>query len=113
MNQEQTEPTTEPTKPKPDLSFLRKAFFRAIVDDGRKRRLQQAATQSSTLKEWLTDPRMARFMGSSFSLKASVLAVVVGGGNLSAVARAHGVTRQAACQMAKRARLAFSEPIVN
>jgi hypothetical protein len=59
------------------------------------------------LARWLTDPRTAEYFGESFALKAAVLACQIQGGNLSDVARAHGVTRAATSKQGRRAKVLF------
>lgn len=59
--------------------------------------------------EWLNDPRMAEYLGPTFKLRADVLATVITGGNLAAVARQHGVTRAAAAKNAHRAKAIFGD----
>ncbi len=75
----------------------------------RRKPVGNESTQAaeSNLAGWLTDARTAEFFGSSFTLKADVLACVLQGGNLAAVARGHGVTRAAASKQARRAKSIF------
>lgn len=66
------------------------------------------AEPNSNLARWLTDARTAEYFGGdTFRLRADVLAAVIIGGNLAAVARQHGVSKQAAWKQAQRARAAF------
>ena len=66
--------------------------------------------QESNLIAWLSDPRTAEFFGGhSFTLKADVLACLIQRGNLSDVARAHGLTRAAASKQARRAKALFGD----
>ena len=59
------------------------------------------------LLEWLLDPRTAEYFGPTYRLRADVLAAYIQGGNLSVVARAHGVTRAAATKNGRRAQRIF------
>ena len=62
----------------------------------------------SNLARWLTDARTAEYFGGdTFRLRADVLAAVIIGGNLAAVARQHGVSKQAAWKQSKRTRDVF------
>jgi hypothetical protein len=63
--------------------------------------------ESTNLVRWLTDARTAEYFGDTFKLRADVLAAVITGGNLAAVARQHGVTRAAASKSARRAKAIF------
>ena len=65
------------------------------------------AQDERNLLHWLSDPRAAAFFGTSFALKAAVLACLIQRGNLSGVARAHGVTRAAASKQGRRAQALF------
>jgi hypothetical protein len=65
------------------------------------------AEPNTNLARWLTDARTAAFFGSSFALKADVLACLIRRGNLSDVARAHGVSRAAASKQGRRAKALF------
>lgn len=67
------------------------------------------AEPNSNLARWLTDARTAEFFGASFTLKADVLACLIQRGNLSDVARAHGLTRAAASKQARRAKALFGD----
>ena len=64
---------------------------------------------NTNLARWLTDARTAEFFGQSFTLKADVLACLIRRGNLSDVARAHGLTRAAASKQARRAKALFGD----
>lgn len=64
---------------------------------------------NTNLARWLTDARTAEFFGDSFALKADVLACLIQRGNLSDVARQHGLTRHAASKQARRAKAIFGE----
>jgi hypothetical protein len=59
--------------------------------------------------EWLNDPRTAEYFGSTFKLRADVLAAVITNGNMAAVARQHGVTRAAAAKNSSRAKRIFGD----
>ncbi len=61
------------------------------------------------LVHWLTDPKTAEYFGDTFKLRADVLNAVITGGNLAAVARQHGVTKQAASKQARRARSIYGD----
>jgi hypothetical protein len=63
--------------------------------------------QESHLAAWLTDPRTAEYFGTTFRLRADVLAAVITRGNLAAVARQHGVSRAAASKQARLAKSIF------
>ena len=64
--------------------------------------------REGNLAQWLSDPRTAEYFGGeTFKLRANVLAAVITGGNLAAVGRLHGVSKQAAWKQAQRARAAF------
>jgi hypothetical protein len=64
---------------------------------------------NTNLARWLTDARTAEFFGPSFAFRADVLACVIEGGNLSAIARQHGLTRAAASKQARRAKSIFGD----
>ena len=66
-----------------------------------------AAGTGDNLAAWLTDPKAAEYFGETFKLRADVLAAVISGGNLAAVARQHGVSRAAATKQARRAKVIF------
>jgi hypothetical protein len=57
----------------------------------------------NSIEDWLLDPRAEKYFGGSFRLKLEVLACAIDGGNVSAVARERGVTRQAASKHARKA----------
>ena len=64
---------------------------------------------NSHLAAWLAHPATAEYFGESFTLKADVLACLIRRGNLSAVARTHGLTRAAASKQARRAKALFGD----
>jgi hypothetical protein len=69
-----------------------------------------AAGTSDNLAHWLTDARMAEFMGRGFQLKFDVLEhLQTGKGTLAEIARKHGVSKQAAQQQAARAVRIFTK----
>ncbi|HUZ07477.1 MAG TPA: hypothetical protein VMV89_08305 [Candidatus Paceibacterota bacterium] len=65
--------------------------------------------KNDNLIQWLTDPRTAAYFGDTFKLRADVLAAIITGGNLAAVARQHGVTRAATSKQGRRVRAIFGE----
>ena len=69
-----------------------------------KRKSKPVTGNGDCLTAWLTDPRTAEYFGATFKLRADVLAAVITGGNLAAVARQHGVTRAATSKQARRAK---------
>ena len=71
----------------------------------------QRQTHESNLTAWLLDPRTAQYFGSTFKLRADVLAAVITGTKLAAVARQHGVTRAAASKQARLARCIFGSKL--
>lgn len=58
---------------------------------------------TNSLADWLIDPRLQSYFGNALKLKLAVLACIVNGGNLSDVAREHGVTGEAARKLARKA----------
>jgi hypothetical protein len=61
----------------------------------------------ANLVKWLLDPRSQEFFGTTFTRRAAVLAAVVSGRSLAAVAREHGISKQAAWKQGQRAKAAF------
>jgi hypothetical protein len=59
------------------------------------------------LAEWLTDPRFQEYMGGSVGMKLEILAAIATGGgtgNIAAISKRYGVSRQCGHVMANRAR---------
>ena len=61
----------------------------------------------ANLIAWLTDPRTEEYLGRSCKLRIGVLSAIITGRSLPSVAREHGVTLEAACKHARRARALF------
>jgi hypothetical protein len=64
-------------------------------------------TKPDHLGEWVTDERFLEYMGITAGHKIAVLAAVMTRGNVSAVARQWGISKEAACRQARRARQIF------
>ncbi len=63
--------------------------------------------KGDNLAAWLTSPESKMYFGAAWALKADVLAAVITGKSLSAVALEHGVTNEAAYKYARRAKTLF------
>jgi hypothetical protein len=64
-------------------------------------------TNQDALTAWLNDSRSQKYFSEGFPLKLAVMACLINNGNLSDVARSHGVSRQAVSKQACRARKIF------
>ena len=62
------------------------------------------------LSAWLRDSRTRAYFGGTFQLRADVLGALLVGGNLSEIARRHGVSKQAAHRHAVDAKRFFFVP---
>jgi hypothetical protein len=60
------------------------------------------------LLDWLSSEAALRYFGKSYAIRVDVLAALLTGGNLAAVARKHGVTRAATSKQHCRARAIFA-----
>jgi hypothetical protein len=76
--------------------------------------MKSKRNQPDALAAWLTDPRSADYFGHGFTLKVDVLAALIRGDEtLTSVAARHGVTKEAACKQARRARATFGQLLVD
>ena len=64
-------------------------------------------SDDGNLIAWLSDPRTEEYLGRSCKLRIGVLSAIVSGRSLPSVAQEHGVTLEAACKHARRARALF------
>lgn len=70
--------------------------------------MNQKPTSEGHLVEWINHPGFVVYLGRSSAFKLEVLATIASkSGTLASVARRYSVTRQAAHQQAKKARIAF------
>ena len=75
-------------KPTPQNDPIQKAWREAWT--------YPPAEKPNHLAAWLQDRRVLAYLGKDTDLKLDVLGAFLLGGNMAAVARKHGVTRQAA-----------------
>lgn len=68
---------------------------------------QKKSKQPDHLRAWIEHPGFTDYMGPDAAFKLDVLAALLAGGNLSAVAARRGLSRQAAYWHARHARQAF------
>lgn len=62
------------------------------------------------LRDWLTDPRTAKFFGRVFAIRADALALAIAGGSVTELAKKHGISRSKASRHVSRARRIFGLP---
>jgi hypothetical protein len=72
---------------------------------------ENSAAKNDNLLAWLTDPRTAEYFGTTFTVKADVLAhLLTGDGTLADIGRRRGISRQAVHKHAVKARKIYFTP---